>query len=138
LAIPGHPEARLFYRCAFQRFDDAQVLLRADHTTGAVYLAGYAVECILKALVLMTIPLAGRPAMFQTFRGQRAHDFEWLRTQYYQNGGPRFPREINESFTLVNVWSTDLRYVAGSLRDEESEGFLAAAANIMRLADGRL
>ena len=55
-----------------------------------------------------------------------------------QNGGPRFPREINESFILVNVWSTDLRYVAGSLRDEESEGFLAAAANIMRLADGRL
>ena len=138
MAIPRYPEARLFYRCAFQRFDDAQVLLRADHTTGAVYLAGYAIECILKALVLMAIPLAGRPAMFQSFRGQRPHDFEWLRTQYYQHGGPRFPREINESFTLVNVWSTDLRYLAGSLRDEESEGFLAAAANIMRLADGRL
>ena len=44
MAIPGYPEARLFYRCAFQRFDDAQVLLRADHTTGAVYLAGYAVD----------------------------------------------------------------------------------------------
>ena len=52
MAIPASIEARLYYRCAFQRHEDAQILLRADHTTGAVYLAGYGVECILKALVL--------------------------------------------------------------------------------------
>jgi hypothetical protein len=46
MAVPASSEARLYYRCAFQRQEDAQILLRADRTTGAVYLAGYAIGCI--------------------------------------------------------------------------------------------
>jgi hypothetical protein len=138
LAKPGDPDARLFYRCAVERFGDAQVLLKADHTTGAVYLAGYAVECMLKSLVLMAVPNPDRPAMLRSFRGQRAHDFGWLRTQYYLHDGPRFPRDTNEAFTLVNDWSTDLRYLPRKLHLSEADGFLSAAGNIMRLADGRL
>ena len=44
MAVPKSREARLFYRCAKQRFDDAAVLRKAEHTTGAVYLAGYGVD----------------------------------------------------------------------------------------------
>ena len=137
MAQPGDPEARLYYRCAFLRFEDAQILLRADHTTGAVYLAGYGVECILKALVLMAVPLRDRPAMLLSFRGAKAHDYEWLRSQYFHNSGPRFPREINEQFTLVNSWSTDLRYRPNTVRDEEAEGFLIAVSRILHWADER-
>jgi HEPN domain-containing protein len=138
MAVPTSIEARLFYRCAFQRHDDAQILLRADHTTGAVYLAGYGVECILKALVLADLAPAARTAMLDSFRGARAHDYEWLRTQYLQNGGARFPREITKAFTLVNDWSTDLRYLPRTSRTEEAVGFLSAAERIIRWVDGRL
>ena len=62
--------------------------------------------------------------MLNSFRGARAHDYEWLRTQYLQNGGPRFPREITEAFTLVNDWSTDMRYLPRTLKADEAEGFL--------------
>jgi HEPN domain-containing protein len=138
MGIPGSIEARLFYRCAFLRHEDAQVLLRAEHTTGAVYLAGYGIECILKALLLSALAPASRSSMLQTFRGARAHDFEWLRTHYLQSGGARFPREVNRDFTLVNDWTTDLRYLPRTLRIEDAEAFLAAAAKIIHWADGRL
>ena len=52
MAVPGSSDARLYYRCAFQRYEESQVLIEAGYTTGAVYLAGYGIECILKALVL--------------------------------------------------------------------------------------
>jgi len=137
MPIPASPDARLFYRCAFQRQEDAEILLRADRTTGAVYLAGYAVECILKALILSALAPAARRATLESFRGARAHDYEWLRTQYLENGGARFPRETTRAFTLVNDWSTDLRYSPRTLRADEAEGFLAAAGQIIDWADGR-
>ena len=56
MAIPRGPEARLFYRCAIQRHEESVVLLEAGYTTGALYLAGYSVECILKSLVLAGVP----------------------------------------------------------------------------------
>ncbi len=138
MAVPASIEARLYYRCAFQRYEDAQVLLRADHATGAVYLAGYGIECILKALVLSDLVPAIRMQMLHSFRGTRAHDYEWLRTRYLENGGARFPREITAAFTLVNDWSTDMRYLPRTLKAEEAAGFLDVAERIIHWIDGRL
>lgn len=138
MAVPSSAEARLFYRCAFQRFDDARVLREMDHTTGAVYLAGYGVECILKALILGAVVPKARSEMLRSFRGNRAHDFEWLRTQYRLNGGSRLPRDITRHFTLLNDWSTELRYVPRRVKDEDADVFLTAAASIIGWADGRL
>ena len=138
MAIPASSEAKKFYRCAFERYDDAQILLRAAHTTGAVYLAGYGIECILKALILSVLAPAPRAEMLESFRGTKAHDYEWLRTRYFENGGPRFPREIIQAFALVNGWSTEMRYLPGFIKASEAEGFLAAAHNIIDWVDGRL
>ena len=43
--------------------------------TGAVYLAGYSVECILKALIFSVVPLVQIEAVLGSFRGVRAHDY---------------------------------------------------------------
>ena len=48
MALPSASEARPYYRAAKQRFEDARFLLEADRTTGAIYLAGYCVECMLR------------------------------------------------------------------------------------------
>ena len=61
MAVPRGKEARLFYRCAKQRSGEARVLQAAFMPTGAVYLAGYSVECILKALIFSVVPLSNYP-----------------------------------------------------------------------------
>ena len=137
MATPASPDARLYFRCALQRYDDAQVLLQFDHTTGAVYLAGYGVECILKALILASVPRGSRARILASFRGATAHNFEWLRTIYSQARGSRFPREINAAFALVNDWSTDLRYLPSTLKPADAEDFLRAANRILTWAQSR-
>jgi HEPN domain-containing protein len=59
---------------AKQRFDDALLLLEMGRTTAAVYLAGYSVEYMLKALILSAVPQAQEEAILGRFRGARAHD----------------------------------------------------------------
>lgn len=134
MAIPRDADARLFYRCAFQRYEEAQILLRAAKTTGAVYLAGYGIECILKALVLSVVSAGDRAETLRSFRGRAAHNYEWLRNQYRESGGAPFPLEINKHFTIVNPWSTDLRYTPRSVRAEDAEDFLESAEAVIHWA----
>lgn len=139
MGLPTAQEARPFYRAGKQRFEDARLLLdRAERTTGAIYLAGYGVECLLKALVLSVIPPDQRNRMVADFRGARAHDFDWLKAQYSRHGGPSFPSEISKAFALVNTWDTEWRYHPGTAPPREAEAFLQAAERIIIWADGRL
>src|SRR5438132_7003333 len=94
MALPRPVEARLYYRAAKQRFDDSQHLLRAERTTGAVYLAGYTVECFLKALVLASVARGLRQELLGEFRGSRAHNIEWLGALYRRHVGAAIPRDI--------------------------------------------
>ena len=137
MPLPRAPEARPFYQSAKQRFEDAQFLLEAGRTTGAVYLAGYSVECVLKALILATVAPGERGETVASFRGTKAHDYDWLKARYFRHGGPPFPSVVSKHFTLVNSWTTDLRYRAGAARLTEAETFLRAAKAIVDWADGR-
>ena len=141
MGVPRDRETRRYYQCAFQRYDDARVLLRAGKTTGAIYLSGYAVECILKALILSSVPKANRVAASRDFRGSKAHDYEALRRRYRR--GPKgttvnFPPEINQAFTLVGWWSTDLRYAVGEVPEREAVGFLRETKVLLDWAEMRL
>jgi hypothetical protein len=95
---------------------------------------------MLKALILETLSPQPRARMLLTFRGNRAHDFEWLREQYLLNGvsGRRFPANISRAFTLVNDWSTELRYEPKTIKPAEADRFLDAADEIIRWIDGRI
>ena len=139
MGMPSSPNARLFYRCAIQRLDEAKILRKNDQlTTGAVYLAGYCVECMLKALILNGLTKSKQEEMLKSFRGAKAHDFDWLREQYYRVGGARFPSGINRNFILVTNWSTDLRYLPKTLATKDIDAFLKAADEIRSWIDGRL
>ena len=76
--------------------------------------------------------------MLESFRGNQAHNYEWLRYQYRLHDGGHFPRAVNRDFALVNDWSTNLRYLPQTLKEDESKAFLAAAEAIIQWADGRL
>jgi len=138
MPVPSSPNARLFYRAATQRFDDAEFLLSSDRTTAAVYLSGYAVECILKALILSITTRSQENDVLGQFRGARAHDFDWLLRLYRQRGGSGTPREIGEHLARLTSWSTDLRYSPGTISLREARAFFDSATELCRWAEGRI
>jgi len=99
-----------------------------------LYLAGYSVECRLKALILSSVPDRARARMLESFKGNRAHDFQWLRATCFKHGGPRLPREIAHCFIIVGSWSTALRYQARMTKRTVAEEFLSTAETMIRWA----
>ena len=96
MSTPTRPIPRKFYRVAYQRFEEAEVLFEAGYYIGAVYLAGYAVECMLKTLILEATPEKDHATVEAEFRGQRAHHYEWLRQRYVQTHAPGLPADIGQ------------------------------------------
>jgi HEPN domain-containing protein len=140
MAVPKAIEARRFYHVAFQRLEDARLLLsKLQRAPAAIYLAGYAVECILKSLILSSTPVSKhRAVLAEEFRGARAHSIVWLRERLRETGAASFPPEISRDLTFVSTWSVDLRYTPGIGDPEDAEQFVQAVERIVKFADGRL
>jgi len=96
------------------------------------------VECILKALILSMLPESKRKKVTALFFGSKAHDYDWLKARYFENGGPRFPKAIAKAFSFVNTWAVEIRYKAGTSRYGDAKAFLDCAEEIMIWADGRM
>jgi hypothetical protein len=122
MAMPTDINARRYYRVAYQRLDDGTALLEIDRPRAAIYLTGYAVECILKALLLTSTPAGPRADVLATFRGALAHHIDWLRDRLIQRIG-RLPVTENRHVSLVSSWSTDLRYEPGPGDRDDAEAF---------------
>ena len=138
MGTPQAPTPKLFYRVAYQRLEEAEVLYKAGYYNGAVYLAGYAVECMLKTIILNSTRKSDHKTVEAEFRGQRAHQFEWLRKRYYQTNAPQFPKETNDSLVFVSTWETSLRYKPGVGNRDDSKRFMAEVTKILKWADGRI
>lgn len=138
MGLPRPTEARLYYRAAKQRYDDAELLLEAKRTTGAVYLAGYTVECFLKALVLAQVAAGLRQRLLHEFRGNRAHNLEWLGSLYREHVRVAIPLDVNRHISRVASWTTDLRYATGSLKKQDADEFMESVVAISLWADGRM
>jgi len=131
--------AKDYRRSAINRYEEAILLFEAGKCTGAIYLAGYAVECMLKVMVLSTVSLVSQPAFAKEwFRGREGHDFEALRTIYIKRHGAGFPADIAKRFAMVSDWSTDLRYDPREAKDDEAEPFIAAVKDIIQWSEGRV
>ena len=138
MSTPTRPISRKFYRVAYQRFEEAEVLFEAGYYVGAVYLAGYAVECMLKTLILEATPEKDHATVEAEFRGQRAHDYEWLRYRYVQTHAPGLPADIGQALAFVRTWETSLRYTPGVGDRDDASRFLAEARKIVVWADSRM
>jgi HEPN domain-containing protein len=110
VAAKRSKHVRRFLTAADARLADAQFLREARRTLAAVYLAGYAVEFILKALVLGQLAEHQQLPMIAQFRGAVAHDYRWLLRIYREHGGAATPAEVAQSLTRLDSWGTELRY----------------------------
>lgn len=137
MAMPAGLNARRYYRVAYQRFDDGAALLAISRPRAAIYLTGYAVECIMKALLIISTPTGERADTLTTFRGAIAHNIDWLRERLVQRIG-RLPVAENRYLSLVSSWSTDLRYEPGPGDVDDAKMFLAATESILAWANGRM
>src|SRR6202035_6029206 len=109
MAKPKAKESNRFWRVAMQHIGDAHLLLKSGSKTGgASYLAGYAVECGLKALLLANCPSSKLTDLLLNFTGAKAHDFDWLRHQLRQRQ-IEVATNIAEHLRKVGSWSVALR-----------------------------
>jgi len=130
-------EVRRFFRATEERFKEAQFLLKHDFTTAAVYLAGYAVECALKALILSSEPASRHQDTLGSFRGAKAHDFDWLRNELQRRKVP-LPQMILRQLKNLTWWTTDLRYKPGQTNEEAATDFLTTADSLAHWVKGKL
>lgn len=87
------------------RVADAASLFDAGRYAAAVYLAGYAVECSLKAMICKTLDLDDLPGTFAV------HDLELLLLHSGLNKRIRENSQVHEAFKkLDEVWSEVVRY----------------------------
>jgi HEPN domain-containing protein len=138
MGLPRTPEAKPYYRAAKLRFEEAEILLGFDKKIGAVYLAGYTVECYLKALILDGAARHLRKKLLATFRGSRAHDIEWLRDQYRRHVRAAIPFEVARHLARVSAWDTDLRYATEAKAQGDAAAFIKSVFEIQAWANGRL
>jgi HEPN domain-containing protein len=107
------------------------VLFKAAMFLDAIYLAGYGVECGLKALLIARSPRSRRSTIERrAFRGRAGHDYENLRA-LLQRQGVTFPLPIARLFRSVSTWTTDLRYEVGRGSSEDAQAFILAAREII-------
>jgi HEPN domain-containing protein len=98
---------------AIARLDDAKLLLRRRRDASAYYLAGYAVEFALKAVIAHRIERHVLPEP-RFFREAYHHDLERLvgaaklraELDTARRASPRF----NANWTIVSEWSVESRY----------------------------
>src|SRR2546429_5719031 len=113
---PGGSRGTLFESAARSRLEDAAVLLEHERFSGAIYLAGYALECLLKWAVTRRRNLVYLPAELET------HDYERL---LHETGLlPQLARRpIIQAFfnELAQSWAPELRYLTRPVRKQEAE-----------------
>lgn len=131
-------QIRKLLKAGKQRFLSAEILFRNDRFLDAMYLAGYAPECALKALLLTNVPVGQRKSFVaDRFRSAKAHDFEYLKA-LLKDRGINIPVPVAEELVQIGTWSTDLRYETGLGSIREAESFLRAAKTVVEWAEGRL
>ena len=129
--------SRDFLKVAGQRLTVAEFLLDNTYTLDATYLAGYAIECALKALLLETTPGGDRSAMLARItRGAAMHDLEHL-CGLLRNAGVTVPADLADRLIRTG-WATSLRYETGSRDYGETRFVIKAAAATIKWVEGQL
>jgi HEPN domain-containing protein len=118
--------SRDFQRAAMQRLTTATFLLDNHYNLDAMYLAGYTVECTLKALILECTSARDREKMLgKITSGKKMHAAEILGGILKDLGRP-IPLDLVKKFRRSG-WSPALRYETGRTDTGQTRWFLKTA-----------
>jgi hypothetical protein len=134
----------VFRQAALLRLREAEILLRHDpsYPSGAIYLGGYAVECLFKYRIcrvarvryLDDIPDRDRAARLLSARG---HDLELLAVESQCWPAIRADGDLIRHFDNLKNWSVRLRYKADAGSFQYATKFLASARRMVRWLEAR-
>lgn len=134
-------------KAAQHRLDDAKVLLAALRRRGAMYMAGYAIECTLKAKLMRKYDQDNLLDLEDELRKRKdgsadarvfTHGLEELlmladgMTRLRQNEG------MWRTFNLANGWTPSWRYSPEPSSPEDAEDFLAAVVTLKKWIENNL
>ena len=129
--------SRDFQHAAKQRLTTAEFLLQYRYNLDAMYLAGYTVECTLKALILEVTPAQDQADTLKKISsGKKMHDAEILGGILKDLGHP-IPLELVKRIRRSG-WTTALRYETGRTDTGETRGFLKTAKMALDWVEGQL
>ena len=119
----------------------AKTLLGVSEDLGldVIYLAGYIVECSLKALIRKSTPTRKRKeAPEEISSGSTCHNFGFL-TEVLRMKRVAIPPNIRASLeSTKREWNTRLRYHGALVPYNEASEFLENALRIFRWVGGRM
>jgi len=127
-------------KASAHRLDDARVLLNAERWRGAMYMAGYAVECLLKTKLMQVYGCRTlreledelqRRGVLDEHATVFTHQLELLLRLTQRSDQLRQHRTLWPQFTLVNRWLPAWRYTADMANRQDAEDFLEVVAQIM-------
>lgn len=129
--------SRDFMKVAAQRLTTAEFLFENRYTLDAQYLAGYTVECSLKALIIEKTAASDRKTRLQKIcSGASMHKPETLMA-ILRVLGIKLSRTLARRFRQFD-WSTDLRYETGRRKTGETRGLLRTARETYIWVKGQL
>jgi HEPN domain-containing protein len=129
--------SRDFEKEAAQRLTTAETLVREKLNLDAQYLAGYTIECSLKALILHQTPDPDKADKLKLITaGAKMHRPEILLGEL-RDLGISLPLDIAKRMRRSD-WTTDLRYEAGRRDTGETVAFLRTAKAIYDWVEGQL
>ena len=113
------------------------ILSKVYLPAAATYLAGYGVECVLKALMIVVSPLKERPELLDVLKKDFGHSLHRLRLGLIERG-VHVSATVTRTLTYLSTWSPDLRYDPGPGDPREAARFLKEARAIVVWADRRI
>jgi hypothetical protein len=129
------PIIRTRLRAAQELLESSEILLER-HGRIAIYLAGLAVECALKALVLSEVAIGRRKLMDEgeEFRGRKGHSYDDLRRILRRESrGRDIPPQWARDLRLIDaVWEVDMRYEPKLIRKGEAIPVCQAASRLVQ------
>jgi len=129
------------------RMDDSRALFDASRWRGAMYMAGYSVECLFKTKLMQIYGCRNlheledelqRRGVLNHHTTVFTHHLELLLRLTRGSERLRQNRMLWPQFNIVNRWIPAWRYTANLSNSEDAEDFLDAVDNIMRWIENSL
>jgi HEPN domain-containing protein len=134
-------------KAALHRLEDAKSLLKEKRWRGAMYLAGYAVECILKKQLMIRFSCDTLGDLEDELQRRNlmaesdtvfSHSFEPLLRIVGGLDRLRQDNKLWARFIRVNRWIPAWRYSALPARSEEAEDFVEAVGDTVKWIENNI
>jgi len=131
------------YKLAKARFEEAEILLKNKKPDGAVHLAGYAIELMLKRRIVHVLDWDGYPDTKPEFERKQSFKIHDLSNLLHLSGLEKKLQADNGLFAkwqIAGAWDSEVRYKKlGQVSQSEARDIINATRDVLNciLAENR-